>query len=104
MCTCAHSRLWLQDRHLLIEDFQPSKAANLKERCPEVRSLVGVFDGHKRSEPAETAARRLPELLSRSDTYCAGIGRVVQGITSHPGCASHPDMRSETCQGNCWAG
>ena len=56
--------LRLQDRHLIIEDFQPSKEAGLKERCPEVRSLMGVFDGHKRSEPAETAARRLPELLA----------------------------------------
>ena len=63
------TRLCLQDRHLLIEDFQPSKEANLKERCPEVRSLLGVFDGHKRSEPAETAARRLPELLSRSGPF-----------------------------------
>ena len=56
--------LRLQDRHLIIEDFQPSEKAGLKERCPEVRSLMGVFDGHKRSEPAETAARRLPELLA----------------------------------------
>ena len=55
----------LQDRHLLIEDFRPSKKADLKEVCPEVRSLAGVFDGHKRSEPAETAAQRLPEILSR---------------------------------------
>ena len=70
-----HSWLRLQDRHLLIEDFKPSEEADLKERCPEVRSLVGVFDGHKRSEPAETAARRLPELLSRSGPVLAGIGR-----------------------------
>ena len=55
----------LQDRHLLMEDFQPSKGAALKERCPEVRSLAGVFDGHKRHEPAETAAKRLPELLAK---------------------------------------
>ena len=55
----------LQDRHLLMEDFRPSKGAALKERCPEVRSLAGVFDGHKRHEPAETAAKRLPELLAK---------------------------------------
>ena len=55
----------LQDRHLLMEDFQPSKGAALKERCPEVRSLAGVFDGHKRHESAETAAKRLPELLAK---------------------------------------
>ena len=38
----------------------------MKERCPELRSLAGVFDGHKRAEPAEMAAKRLPELLARS--------------------------------------
>ena len=38
----------------------------MKEQCPELRSLAGVFDGHKRAEPAETAAKRLPELLARS--------------------------------------
>ena len=63
----------LQDRHLLIEDFQPSKEADLKEQCPEVRSLLGVFDGHKRSEPAETAARRLPELLSRLGLFLCNV-------------------------------
>ena len=55
----------LQDRHLLMEDFQPSKGAALKKRCPEVRSLAGVFDGHKRHEPAEIAAKRLPEILGK---------------------------------------
>ncbi|CAL5218369.1 g37 [Coccomyxa viridis] len=85
-------RNYMQDRHLLIEDFQPSKEADLKERCPEVRSLLGVFDGHKRSEPAETAARRLPELLSRekaifgpakqtsSDEVFAAIKRTFQTL------------------------
>lgn len=49
-------------------EFQPSEAAaqSARERCPEVRSLVGVFDGHKRHEPAEMAAKRLPQLLARS--------------------------------------
>jgi hypothetical protein len=62
----SHHSVSVKDRHLLMQNFQPSKEANVKERCPELRSLAGVFDGHKRAEPAETAAKRLPELLARS--------------------------------------
>ena len=60
----------------------------MKERCPELRSLVGVFDGHKRAEPAKTAAKRLPELLARSGLCrlsCASLRGYLVPLRIHDG-------------------
>lgn len=88
-----------------MQNFQPSKEANVKERCPELRSLAGVFDGHKRAEPAETAAKRLPELLARSGlchlSYASLRGyliplRVMVAIYKEMGAQASPAFSAAT--------
>ena len=60
----------LQDRHIIVRQLTPDPGADWAGRvAPGVeRSLVAVFDGHKRSDSAEMACTRMPEML-------AGCGR-----------------------------
>ncbi len=56
-----------QDRHVIVAELMPDGsepwAASLASIEP--RGFVAVFDGHKRSESAETARHRLHALLAK---------------------------------------
>ncbi len=62
-CHAAHA----QDRHLILRELMPDQnepwAASLASIEP--RGFAAVFDGHKRSEPAETAHHRLHQILAK---------------------------------------
>ncbi|EIE26090.1 protein serine/threonine phosphatase 2C [Coccomyxa subellipsoidea C-169] len=61
------SRDYMQDRHTIVSELLPDSsepwAASLASIEP--RSFAAVYDGHKRSESAETARHRLHALLAK---------------------------------------
>jgi hypothetical protein len=56
-----------QDRHVIVRELTPCRsepwAAKVSNGVP--RSFTAVFDGHKRSESADHAAKRMHELLAK---------------------------------------
>jgi hypothetical protein len=57
----------MQDRHTIIKELLPAKDESWASTLASIepRGFAAVFDGHKRSEPAETARHRLHVLLAQ---------------------------------------
>ena len=66
-CSSELAGVCLQDRHTILSELLPDPsepwAASLASI--EQRGFAAIFDGHKRSESAETARHRLHKLLAK---------------------------------------
>ncbi|CAK0781692.1 hypothetical protein CVIRNUC_005447 [Coccomyxa viridis] len=70
------ARPYMEDRHTIVANFQPSGAAASALDAGVLRSFAGVYDGHNGAQTAEEAAARLHMLLAeeRGFASCAGKG------------------------------
>ena len=55
---CAGARPYMEDRHTIVANFQPSGPAASAMDAGVQRSFAGVYDGHNGAQTAEEAAAR----------------------------------------------
>ena len=89
---CAGARPYMEDRHTIVANFQPSGAAASASDAGALRSFAGVYDGHNGAQTAEEAAARCalmpwhwrPQEQSGTSSAAAAMIVMAQAIAGRP--------------------